>query len=292
MLYRSTRNTRIERLWVEVGTQFARRWRAFFTRLEKRHCLDPLIPCHLWLLHRVFLTLINDDCQAFQDQWNHHPISGHKTKSRSPLDLRFIGETTSGTPVDDLTGVHRETLERYYGVDTESGAHAHGLSGAGHPSDEDSTDALSDASATRDLRTMPDESDAESDAEEFTTLQRQIGADLQANIKHQAVKVPRHQNPFDRLPPAAEAAFWRVLQELEDTGFQPKNMGVLPEEWDDGTYPTPEVLTAGRRAKEISVCLPVDVWLPRAVVWARSLHVLNHILFELDDRGMFFSYYA
>jgi hypothetical protein len=26
----STFNTRIERLWVEVGSQFARRWRAFF----------------------------------------------------------------------------------------------------------------------------------------------------------------------------------------------------------------------------------------------------------------------
>lgn len=30
----STRNTRIERLWLEVGTQFARAWRAFFSRLE------------------------------------------------------------------------------------------------------------------------------------------------------------------------------------------------------------------------------------------------------------------
>ncbi|KAK7000661.1 hypothetical protein R3P38DRAFT_3616554 [Favolaschia claudopus] len=31
----STRNTRIERLWVEVGSQFARRWRGFFLRLER-----------------------------------------------------------------------------------------------------------------------------------------------------------------------------------------------------------------------------------------------------------------
>ena len=30
----STHNTQIERLWVEVGTQFARSWRAFFFRLE------------------------------------------------------------------------------------------------------------------------------------------------------------------------------------------------------------------------------------------------------------------
>jgi hypothetical protein len=31
----STRNTRIERIWSEVGSQFARAWRAFFLRLER-----------------------------------------------------------------------------------------------------------------------------------------------------------------------------------------------------------------------------------------------------------------
>jgi hypothetical protein len=36
----STHNTRIERLWVEVGKEFARAWRAFFFRLERRHYLD------------------------------------------------------------------------------------------------------------------------------------------------------------------------------------------------------------------------------------------------------------
>src|SRR5689334_20600060 len=54
----STFNTRIERLWVEVGTQFARSWRAFFTRLEKDHLLERTDPRHLWLLHRLFLQEI------------------------------------------------------------------------------------------------------------------------------------------------------------------------------------------------------------------------------------------
>lgn len=80
----STRNTRIERMWVEVGTQFAYRWRAFFTRLERRHQLDPSNPAHLWLLHLLFLDALNADCDEFRTQWNHHPISG-KGKDRSPL---------------------------------------------------------------------------------------------------------------------------------------------------------------------------------------------------------------
>lgn len=74
--FSSTRNTRIEHLWVEVGTQFARRWRAFFYRLERLHKLDPDNPVHLWLLHHLFLNAINEDCRAFCDEWNAHPISG------------------------------------------------------------------------------------------------------------------------------------------------------------------------------------------------------------------------
>lgn len=73
---RSTRNTRIEWLWVEVGTQFARRWRAFFLRLQNLHYLDPEDQSHLWLLHFLFLEDINADCRAFRDEWNAHPISG------------------------------------------------------------------------------------------------------------------------------------------------------------------------------------------------------------------------
>ena len=80
----STRNTRIERMWVEVGTQFAYRWRAFFTRLERRHQLDTTKPAHLWLLHLIFSDALNRDCDDFRNQWNHHPISG-KGKDRSPL---------------------------------------------------------------------------------------------------------------------------------------------------------------------------------------------------------------
>ena len=63
-------------MWVEVGTQFCIYWRAFFTRLERRHGLDPSKPEHLWLIHLLFLDDINSDCQNFQRQWNKHPISG------------------------------------------------------------------------------------------------------------------------------------------------------------------------------------------------------------------------
>jgi hypothetical protein len=83
----STHNTRIERIWVEVATQFTRRWRGFFARLECLHHLNCHNPHHLWLLQMLFLDLINIDCNAFQADWNNHPMSS--THNRSPL-VRFI----------------------------------------------------------------------------------------------------------------------------------------------------------------------------------------------------------
>ncbi|KAG1740937.1 hypothetical protein EDB19DRAFT_1828328 [Suillus lakei] len=80
----STHNTRIERLWVEVGWQFARRWKGFFICLKRLHGLNRKNPHHLWLLHSLFLDLINVNCSAFIDEWNHHPISGVSTKNQSP----------------------------------------------------------------------------------------------------------------------------------------------------------------------------------------------------------------
>ena len=80
----STRNTCTECLWVEVGTQFARWWRAFFYRLERLHGLDRRDPRHIWLLHKLFLTSINNDCDAFVDEWNHHPVSRSNTQDQTP----------------------------------------------------------------------------------------------------------------------------------------------------------------------------------------------------------------
>ena len=81
--YRSTKNVRIERLWVEVGTQVARRWKAFFTQLESRHGLDESSPEHRWVLQKLFLESINDEIEAFQEEWNSHPISG-RPGNRTP----------------------------------------------------------------------------------------------------------------------------------------------------------------------------------------------------------------
>lgn len=86
---RSTHNTRIERLWGEVGKHFCRQWKGFFQRLERLHYLDRRNPHHLWLIHYLFLDEIDQDCSEFQRGWNRHPLTSAQGKSPSVRTQSF-----------------------------------------------------------------------------------------------------------------------------------------------------------------------------------------------------------
>jgi hypothetical protein len=203
--YRSTRNSCIERLWVEVGTQFVRRWRAFFTCLGCLHLLNRKNPAHLWLLHGLFLDAINDDCERFQQEWNTHPISGPGTNDKSPAvsqminninlhwlnsskqDLRFLGQTEHGIYEDDpMNGVHPDTISHYYGVEGTDQTRSSAQTGAAsHPEDEDfGSESSSDEGS--------ENGDGDDDGvDEWAELQHQIVRDQAHNIRHKPVKVAR-----------------------------------------------------------------------------------------------------
>ena len=83
-------NTRIERLWVEVGRRFVRQWQAFFVRLERCHLLQRSNSSHRWLLHYLFLESINKDCQKFCDEWNSHPIASAEGHSPNVCHLIIL----------------------------------------------------------------------------------------------------------------------------------------------------------------------------------------------------------
>ncbi|KAJ7232737.1 hypothetical protein C8J57DRAFT_1044785 [Mycena rebaudengoi] len=230
---RSTRNTRIERLWVEVGTQFARRWRGFFTRLERMHGLDHNSPHHLWLLHYLFLDDINSDCRDFQDEWNFHPLGGTRNKGQSPTDLRFISQTEHGVD-EDQPGVHPSVLEEFYGVD------------------QDIDDGWDDVD-------MDD-----------------LIADEQLDdVRHEPVEVPPNGSPFNA---EIQAVFHDALQAV-------RAEEVIPEEFADtlDDYPDEETIHLGRGGKKISVVLPSDIWLPRALLWAQGLELMARLMVEIES---------
>ncbi|KAF7363701.1 hypothetical protein MSAN_01027800 [Mycena sanguinolenta] len=261
----STRNTRIERLWVEVGTQFAHRWRAFFTRLGRRHRLDRMNPGHLWLLHHLFLVEINDDCVEFQEEWNLHPLGGPSTKNQSPSDIRLLGQVTEGVYRDDpLDGIHPDAINRYYGVEGRRLRRSRNQTGAGTSLDED---------------TPEDDTNVEpSDEEE---LENRIKGDLAHNIRHKPVKVAKHRSPFKDTE--LEQHFLAQLANLlSDPSILPEDYGVLEEEWEGEDYPELETFRPGTKGKELTVILPREIWFPRAIRWVQGLDLLTRVLEALD----------
>ncbi|KAJ7575657.1 hypothetical protein C8J56DRAFT_798462 [Mycena floridula] len=243
---RSTRNTRIERLWVEVGTQFVRRWRAFFNRLERLHHLNVKKPHHLWLIHVLFLDQINDDASEFQEVWNSHPIAG-EGHDRSPNDMQFLGQTRFGRYHDDCDNVHPDTIKKYYGVDGRVRRET-GETGAGNANDE---------------------------RQEVEDISDRISKDQEPHIKHEAVKVPRHANPFLNSP-QHEDTFFSALAEVIEKKVIPSGYGVLPGEWDEDGYPDIELLAVGRRNKPVVLSLAEPIWLARAEYWVQALSLLSH----------------
>ncbi|KAK7023060.1 hypothetical protein R3P38DRAFT_3317322 [Favolaschia claudopus] len=262
----STRNTRIERLWVEVGTQFVRRWRGFFARLERLHCLDVGKPEHLWLLHTLFLEAINKDCLEFQTQWNAHPMDGKETFNKSPNDLRLIGKAKYGIYRDDCGSLHPETIEKYYGVRGKERIRR--TSGAGNPPDKE------------DEGEGDEDEDEDKDEDEDDMLEDRIRADQDPQIRHEAIEVPNHRNPFNQ-DPEMERKFFDTLADVVTQDVVPEGYGVLPEEWEAEAYPDVEVLAAGRTMKKkIAVSLAHPIWLERAKFWAQGLAVLSHFMDE------------
>jgi len=280
--YRSTRNTRIERQWVEVGTQFCRAWRAFFYRLEEEHQLERGNAQHLWLLHYLFLDMINDDCQVFVQHWNNHPLSklGHKQSPEvSNLlpavslaladfcgkDIRFMGMQENGVYVEDLPDVDVQHLNDHYGTHGRPRGDD-GSNGAGLLQDED-IPALPIGDSNID-------DEYESDGkEDFVDIEEPY----LENFNIRSVPVPKHASPFrsDDDHTLFEEAFSAVYE----SKIVPAGYGVLQEEWAGLEYASQYMIKSNRRGvKEIQVSIPKAVWLPRAALWAQGLDVMRRVL--------------
>ena len=85
----SVHNQRIERLWLDVKRLVVRCYSSIFYMLEDEGFLDPLREDHLFVLHLVFLPIINDSIDELIDDWNNHPLS--TARNFSPNQLWYMG---------------------------------------------------------------------------------------------------------------------------------------------------------------------------------------------------------
>lgn len=246
-------------------------------QLECLHCLEHHDSTHLWLLHLIFLDLINTDCLDFQETWNLHPISGHRTKDVSPAvsslesvamkpsdisqELCFFGETTHWKTINELTSIHLDTLNHYCGVHGTEHCHGLNVTGAGHPPNEDSADKPEDLSSGESdaLSNKGKDSDSSSHQDDYMEVQARLVLDLEGNVKHNAVQVPRHNNPFVGHLGVGGTFLW-AFRDVGANGGLPQDFGVLEGEWGTGMYPAHRLLNSGHKGMELVIGLPTDIW--------------------------------
>ncbi|KAG1742892.1 hypothetical protein EDB19DRAFT_1633588, partial [Suillus lakei] len=227
----------IECLWVEVGTQFARRWRAFFTRLENHHGLNPYIPSHIWLLQTLFLHEISQDCSNFQAEWNCHLIRGPDTNDKSPKDLRFLGQIQFSVYQDDCEGIHPDVIEEFYGVHGHAATRRQHQTRAGHPFDEEDSD----------------------NDEEPPNMTQAIADQQRHHIHHEAISVPSQTDPF--ISDKTCQQFSATLAEVVAKDITPCDCKLTADEWENDEYPIFETIPVGRHgSKELHVSLAEPIW--------------------------------
>jgi len=164
---------------------------------------------------------------------------------------------------DDYENVPASTLERYYGVDGDVMQRIPGHTGAGHLVDEDFEDF--------------DDSPADDDDADWVDMHttREAMAEVDLNTYEEPVIVPAHNSPFND---SEMQAFGLTLANYEASGHLPPGYGMLPDEWQDGLYPTFQALQTGRRgSKRLEIGLPDMVWRPRSELWVRALDIMMKI---------------
>ena len=236
---RSTSNTRIERLWVEVGRHFARLWRGLFTRLERDHKLNRMDPEHIWVLRFLFMNEIQRDCDEFVKDWNSHPLSG-RGRNRSPLVC--FGPCSHSFRTDwskDIRLLERLECGVYKG-DSEEVV-------------DPSTLAQYCAGVNGDVQ----------------SITGKIAKGQEFHVRHPPVEAARCKSPFRST--LELDAFQQALQLATSKDLRPSYLGL------DLPYAPSETFCTGRSRGGITVPLPYDVWYPRILLWCRAIDLVTRI---------------
>ena len=163
-------------------------------------------------------------------------------------DLRFIGMTEGGIHMDDFELEDPDVLNEHYGVHGQVRPPRPGETGAGY-TEEDEFDRMSNVLS-----------------------EHEINEETERNMNHEPVSVPAHADPFET--DEQHEAFWAALEHANGNNSLPDGFNLSPEDHQEGVYPTFEVLRMGRRRVELPIELPIDVWLPRSVLWCQALDIL------------------
>ncbi len=66
---------------------FGMKWKDFFLELEVYYGLDPSKHHHIWLVHYLWLDVINRDAQDWMGMWNSHRMTLPHSSPRTPREM-------------------------------------------------------------------------------------------------------------------------------------------------------------------------------------------------------------
>ncbi|KZV59549.1 hypothetical protein PENSPDRAFT_695037 [Peniophora sp. CONT] len=100
------------------------KWKSFFIQLELHDGLNPDQPAHIWLLHHLFLSVVDYDVQLWADLWNNHKLEHRdgegQTTVASPCKCIVFGMLEHGPRgMQRRTALHVNDVEdvQAYSVD-------------------------------------------------------------------------------------------------------------------------------------------------------------------------------
>ena len=131
-----------------------------------------------------------------------------------------------------------------------------------------------------------DEDEQNSEDEEYQGLQsdarERVTRHQQSSIRHDALPVPSSCCPF--LLPEQERQFEDKLDRMREAGLVPSGFNLTNRERAGKPYPSVETIPGRLRGSQrLSLQLPIEVWKPRALLWAQALLSATEVLESIED---------
>lgn len=118
----SVRNTRIERLWRDVGEGVVSVYRHLFLHMEEQNVLNASQDVDMFALHYIFLPRIQRSLDAFRERFNFHSLS--TARNRTPWQLWASGclqnHTSPNSGVRDIFDTDIPADLQFYGDDPDA----------------------------------------------------------------------------------------------------------------------------------------------------------------------------
>jgi hypothetical protein len=109
--------------------------------------------------------------------------------------------------------------------------------------------------------------------EELANVAKQVSQEQMSNTHYEAINTSSSSSLFKDA--SGEEMFFSMPTQVIQKRVIPIGYGVLPEEWDDGSYPSCEEMRVGRKHQKIHILLVDRKWLEQAKLWAQGLKVLT-----------------